>query len=178
MALQREWLQSTAPGELCPVSHVTLPEEQLSLCSPGESWTFQCLSEHISHSICTQKFCVCAHRDTRLLHQSVLQGWTQVIYAQSIQCFSIFALLLSRFPSGSQALGRFILFLFFIVCVVCFSHEEMDPAVLRVQSTMSYWACSEVDVVQNKLFPSFLVTIQINSHWDHQAQACPLQIYF
>lgn len=53
-------MQSTAPGELCLMSRVTLPEEQP--CVPlGTSERCHCLSDHISHSICTQKLRVCVY---------------------------------------------------------------------------------------------------------------------
>lgn len=61
MALPREWLQSAAPGELCPVSHVTLPEEQPSLCVPwGELNVSLPFRAHFTLHLHTKVLCVCA----------------------------------------------------------------------------------------------------------------------
>lgn len=50
--------------------------------------------------------------------------------------------------------------LLFIVFVECFSHEGMDPTVLRSSPPCHVELVPEVDVVQTKLFPSFLVATQ------------------
>lgn len=111
------------------MSHVTLPEEQLSLLPWGELNVSVPFRAHFTLHLHTKVLCVHTEHQTA---PSVCASGVNPSYlctehpvllhiCTSALMFSI------RISSTWQIHG----FLFFNVCVVCFSHEEMDPAVFK-----------------------------------------------